>query len=95
MRRSSTQVVLLDKDFWKEEREPSRATDLKIIDSKSFKVAPQYHSVKKVASRFAVGRDAIYDLINAGDLQAIKVGKQWRISEEDLKRYLLLNQLRR
>jgi excisionase family DNA binding protein len=44
--------------------------------------------VREVARRFEVTEETIRDWINSGRLSAIKIGKSWRISAEDVERIL-------
>ena len=48
-------------------------------------------SIDEVAEELAVGRDTIRRLIERGELKAVKVGVQWRISHENLAAYLERN----
>jgi len=38
----------------------------------------------QVAERLCVHRDTVYEMLRRGQIPAIKVGKQWRVAEEDL-----------
>jgi excisionase family DNA binding protein len=42
--------------------------------------------VREVARRFEVTEGTIREWINSGRLSAIKLGKSWRISSEDVER---------
>ena len=44
--------------------------------------------VKEVADALSVSNMTIYRLIRDGELQAVRVGHGWRISEGDLAAYL-------
>jgi excisionase family DNA binding protein len=44
--------------------------------------------VREVARRFEVTEGTIREWINSGRLSAIKLGKSWRISSEDVERIL-------
>jgi excisionase family DNA binding protein len=44
--------------------------------------------VREVAEAMRVSTMTVYRLIKCGDLQAIRVGKHFRIRESDLSRYL-------
>ena len=44
--------------------------------------------VKEVADALSVSNMTIYRLIRDGELQAVRVGHGWRISESDLVAYL-------
>lgn len=45
-------------------------------------------TVREVADAIRVSTMTVYRLIKGGDLQAIRVGKHFRIREADLGRYL-------
>ena len=45
-------------------------------------------TVREVADAIRVSTMTVYRLIKGGDLQAIRVGKHFRIRETDLGRYL-------
>jgi excisionase family DNA binding protein len=42
--------------------------------------------VREVARRFDVTEETIRDWINSGKLSAIKLGRSWRVSSEDVER---------
>jgi excisionase family DNA binding protein len=44
--------------------------------------------VREVARRFDVTEETIRDWINSGRLSAIKLGRSWRVSSEDVERIL-------
>lgn len=46
-------------------------------------------TVSEVASLMRVSTMTVYRLIRAGDLPAIRVGKNFRIREADVQRYLV------
>jgi excisionase family DNA binding protein len=48
-------------------------------------------SIDEVADQLAVSRDTIRRLVERGELKAVKVGAQWRISTADLAAYLERN----
>lgn len=45
-------------------------------------------TVAEVASIMRVSRMTVYRLIRRGQLKAIRVGRNYRVTEEDLKAYL-------
>lgn len=45
-------------------------------------------TVREVADAIRVSTMTVYRLINGGELQAIRVGKHFRVREADLSRYL-------
>ena len=47
----------------------------------------QYLSVKEVAEHLGLGKTAVYNLINRGDLKAKEFGGTTRIHKEALRRY--------
>ncbi|HXQ60110.1 MAG TPA: helix-turn-helix domain-containing protein [Acidimicrobiales bacterium] len=48
----------------------------------------RYLTVREVASTLRVSNMTVYRLINAGDLPAVRVGKSFRLREDDVNRYL-------
>jgi excisionase family DNA binding protein len=47
-----------------------------------------YHKVREVAGTLLVSNMTVYRLINGGDLPAVRVGKSFRLREDDVNRYL-------
>ena len=45
-------------------------------------------TVKDVANYLKLGPTTIYRLLNEGKIPAFKAGKQWRVRQEDLQRYI-------
>lgn len=45
-------------------------------------------TVAEVAARLRVSNMTVYRLISAGDLAAVRVGKSYRLFEDDLDKYL-------
>jgi len=48
----------------------------------------RYLTVREVASTLRVSNMTVYRLINAGELPAVRVGKSFRLLEDDVNRYL-------
>jgi excisionase family DNA binding protein len=48
----------------------------------------QFLTVAEVAAVLRVSNMTVYRLINAGSLPAIRIGRSFRLREEDLDRYL-------
>lgn len=48
----------------------------------------RFHSVKDVADHLSVSTKTVYRLIKGGGLIAVRVGRQYRITERDLQDYL-------
>ena len=48
----------------------------------------RYLTVGEVAALFRVSSMTVYRLINAGELPAVRIGRSFRLREEDLDRYL-------
>ena len=49
---------------------------------------PRFLTVLEVADQLRVSTMTVYRLIKAGDLRAVRVGKSFRITEDDVDRYL-------
>jgi excisionase family DNA binding protein len=52
------------------------------------RVSPGFLTVAEVAATLRVSNMTVYRLINTGSLAAIRIGKSFRIREDDLHRYL-------
>jgi excisionase family DNA binding protein len=48
----------------------------------------RYLTVREVAGTLRVSNMTVYRLINSGDLPAVRVGKSFRLREDDVNRYL-------
>jgi len=48
----------------------------------------RFLTVSEVASMMRVSTMTVYRLIKAGDLGSVRVGKSYRIKEDDVDRYL-------
>ncbi len=46
------------------------------------------YTLKELEESLGITRRTIYNWIKAGKLQAIKVGKEWRVTEEQLQEFL-------
>ena len=46
------------------------------------------YTAQEVADRLKIKKTTVYELIKRGELESSKIGKQLRISEEQLSRYL-------
>ena len=49
---------------------------------------PRFLTVAEVASHLRVSTMTVYRLIKAGQLAAVRVGKSYRVREDDVDRYL-------
>lgn len=49
---------------------------------------PRFLTVAEVASQLRVSNMTVYRLVKAGELAAVRVGKSYRLREEDVDRYL-------
>ena len=48
----------------------------------------RFLTVAEVAETLRVSTMTVYRLIKAGDLRAVRVGKSYRLTEDDVDRYL-------
>ncbi len=48
----------------------------------------RYLTVREVAGTLRVSNMTVYRLINAGELPAVRIGKSFRLREDDVDRYL-------
>ena len=48
----------------------------------------QFMTVSEVARMLRISNMTVYRLISSGQLQAVRVGKSYRLREEDVDRYL-------
>lgn len=51
-------------------------------------MASQWRTVASVAKELRICTMTVYRLINSGRLEAVKVGRSYRIKESDFQRYL-------
>ena len=49
---------------------------------------PRYLTVAEVAAQLRVSTMTVYRLLKAGQLASVRVGKSYRVLEEDVDRYL-------
>ena len=49
---------------------------------------PRFLTVAEVADQMRVSNMTVYRLIKAGEIGAVRVGKSYRIAEQDVDRYL-------
>ena len=49
---------------------------------------PRYLTVAEVAAQLRVSTMTVYRLLKAGQLASVRVGKSYRVREEDVDRYL-------
>ena len=52
-------------------------------------IKKSYLSVEDVAKRFGVNATTVYRLVQRGALPALKLGGQWRVSEEMLQSWVM------
>ena len=45
----------------------------------------RYYSITEICRKLSICRPTAYKLINSGNLEALKVGSSWRISEKALQ----------
>ena len=48
----------------------------------------RYLTVAEVATTLRVSNMTVYRLVNSGELPAVRVGKSYRLREEDIDKYL-------
>lgn len=48
----------------------------------------KHYTLKEVREIANVGRNTVYRHIESGQLKAVKIGRDWRVKETDLKEYL-------
>lgn len=48
----------------------------------------KYYTVKEIADRFRVSRQAVYDWIREGKLQAVQLGERVRVPESALNAFV-------
>ncbi len=51
-------------------------------------ISARYLTVREVADTLRVSNMTVYRLINSGGLPAVRVGKSFRLLEDDVNRYL-------
>jgi len=48
----------------------------------------QLHTPQSAAARLSVGRSTVYELLRAGDLKAVHIGRSVRIPESELSAFV-------
>jgi excisionase family DNA binding protein len=48
----------------------------------------KFLTVAEVAAKIRVSKMTVYRLVHSGDLPAVRVGRSFRVSEEDVNEYL-------
>ena len=48
----------------------------------------KYYSVTQIAKMYNVSREAVHQWIKNGKLKAVQVGKLYRISENEIKKFI-------
>lgn len=51
----------------------------------------QFFTPEQVANYLQLNRETVYNLVKSGDLGAIKIGRYYRISEDDFTRFMFAN----
>lgn len=51
-------------------------------------MSSKFYTVKELSDLFKVSVKTIRDTITSGELEAYKVGREWRVSEEAVQMYL-------
>jgi excisionase family DNA binding protein len=59
-----------------------------VVDLASLHGGARFLTVAEVASMMRVSTMTVYRLIKAGELPAARVGKSYRLTDEDVDRYL-------
>jgi len=58
------------------------------VKKESLKSLPVVLSVQDVARLLRVGKNTAYGLVNSGELRCVRVGRQIRVSRDEMLRYL-------
>lgn len=58
-------------------------------------MADNLMTTKEARARLKVSRNTLYALIESGDLKAVAVGSQYRITEDEIKDYIKRNEVKR
>lgn len=54
-------------------------------------MSANYLSVQEIASRLRVSRMTAYRLIHEGEMTSVRIGRQFRIEETEVDRYIASN----
>jgi excisionase family DNA binding protein len=79
-------VVEISRDWWKEEREPTESNHL-IVKKKRKLPTARVFTIQELARKYQSSADVFYKAIRAGELEALPVGRIWRVPEEALLDY--------
>jgi excisionase family DNA binding protein len=78
-------VVALDKDWWNKDREPSPKP---MAITKRVKVSSRYWTPKEISDQIGIALSTVYELIASKELRAARIGRTYRVANEDLEAYL-------
>ena len=48
----------------------------------------QFYTLEEIAKALKVSKRTLYRFIQSGELQAVKIGQNWRVSEQDFNDFL-------
>jgi excisionase family DNA binding protein len=48
----------------------------------------KFHMISEVAEALRVSKMTVYRLVNTGDLEAVRIGRSFRVTESSLRAYL-------
>lgn len=77
-------IKLRNTNWTLEPREPSAP----VVIPKKQKLADRYHSLAQMAKRFSVGYDLLYKAVRRKDLEAVVIGRSYRVTEEAVQKFL-------
>lgn len=46
-----------------------------------------YLTPREIMDLLFIGKNTVYQLLNSGQLKGFRVGKQWRVTREELRRF--------
>lgn len=49
---------------------------------------PQFLTIAEVAARIRVSKMTVYRIVHSGELPAVRVGRSFRVTEDDVTEYL-------
>lgn len=68
--------------------EAQNGKGVKIMQYTDFDSMPMVLSVRDIAETLAIGRNAAYNLVNTGEIRALRIGNHFRIPREAFIEFL-------
>lgn len=91
------QVITLDKEWFRREREPAKAQKLIAVNPETMeelKDAPKLMTTKQLGALLGFAPTTVSEWCTRGELEARKIRGDWRITREAVARFLVKENLK-